>query len=56
MFSCSLNCSTDTSSSQEEYQRCLEKCAQPSMRADKFMQEQMQDMQVKFVLLKLILK
>ncbi len=46
MFRCSANCCDNTSLSQNEMQRCLENCSTPAMKADKFMQEQMQDMQV----------
>lgn len=46
MFRCSAKCCDDTKISQNEIQRCLDKCSGPAIKADKFMQEQMQDMQV----------
>ncbi|CAF0888015.1 unnamed protein product [Brachionus calyciflorus] len=48
MFRCSATCCDNTSTSQNDLQRCLETCAQPAMKADRFMQEQMQDMQDRF--------
>ena len=48
MFRCSAHCCDDTSTSSNDMQRCLERCAAPAMKADKFMQEQMQDIQERF--------
>ena len=48
MFRCSANCCDNKSVSQGELQRCLEKCSVPAMKADKFMQEQIQDIQDRF--------
>ncbi len=47
MYRCSALCCDDVSSSQNDFQRCTDKCSQPALKADKFMQEQMQDIQVK---------
>ena len=47
MFRCSASCCDNKNSSQQEMQRCLENCAHPAIKADKFMQDQMQDMQVR---------
>ena len=33
--------------SQNDLQRCLNNCSEPAVKADKFMQEQMQDLQVR---------
>ena len=48
MFRCSANCCDNRSSSQAELSRCLEACSIPAMKADKFMQEQIQDIQNRF--------
>ena len=46
MFRCSANCCDNTSSSQNDLQRCLENCAMPAQKADRFVEEQMKDIQV----------
>jgi len=48
MFRCSAHCCDNKDSSQQEIQRCLDKCSGPALKADKFMQEQMQEMQDRF--------
>ena len=46
MFRCSANCCDNQNYSQDEMQRCLDRCAQPAMKADNYMKEQMQDLEV----------
>jgi Ser-tRNA(Ala) deacylase AlaX len=45
MHLCSAKCCSDLNSSQESFQRCLEKCSIPIQRANQYMQSEMQEME-----------
>ena len=48
MFRCGAKCCDDTSSSVEEIQRCIERCAEPLSKSQTFIQNEMQNFQVDF--------
>lgn len=46
MFRCNANCCDDPSLSQYNLERCLETCSNPAVKAQQFMNQQMQEIQV----------